>query len=182
MTAQYILYFVTGGREVYYAAVDTGTGRAWTAPTKDGAIRQAREAGLESFIEKSISRNELLRSLGIGGDLKIHEANIPTRAAPLPDHESQTPHPAPGAWFVAGGDHPTGSGLDENFSMPRLMRNTKRASRGNNAKSPFAGSQPISEELLNASKIDDDVLILPAAAAEKQRQAEVFRDGDAANL
>ena len=82
----------------FYAAIDRATGRVWTAPTKEVAHRQAQEAGLKTFTERVISKDNLLESLGI-------EHDQPMRVDPgTTSHErpAYVPPPSKTPWFIAG--------------------------------------------------------------------------------
>lgn len=173
------LYTVTGGRETYYAAVDWESGRVWTSPTKDGARRQATEAGVTTLKEIAITRDAFLREMGVS-DLKLR---TPTEAAPhhvpleYPRPKAQPTH-AEAPWFIpgAGDAGPTG----------KLPSRSKFSGRGNvkapKGKSPFT-SRPIISPV-SASGTDDNVVIVPAhgeapvsPAAFSQTPPSPFVDG-----
>src|SRR5471032_2064923 len=102
METHCLLYTVTGGREVFYAAVDRETDRVWTSPTKEGAQRQAQDAGLDNFTERTITKEALLASMGVADD---HHLSLHSDRTERPPRE-ETPEPkSPAPWFVAGEGH-----------------------------------------------------------------------------
>jgi hypothetical protein len=158
MGEQYFLYTVTGLREPFYAAVDHDTGRAWTAPTKDGAIRQAREAGIEGFIEQTITREKFLRSLGIESEPRprIHRD-------PSPHHDPTPPAPEaapPGTWFVAGDDAVDDDSNGKMLSIPARLKPVKKSKKPTPG-SPFA-ARPIGAPPEEGQEETDDLLIIPS--------------------
>jgi hypothetical protein len=159
MAEQYFLYTVTGLREPFYAAVDQETGRAWTAPTKDGAIRQASEAGIEGFIEQTITREKFLRSLGIEPSLapKIHRDSGVPRHDPTPVRPGATP---PGTWFIADEEAVDDDTNGKSLSIPPRLKASRKSAppRGG---SPFAG-RPIDAPSNKIEAAEDDFLMIPS--------------------
>jgi hypothetical protein len=153
MSKPYFIYTVTGGHEVYYAAVDRETGRVWTAPTKEVCHKQAREAGFDTFTERVISKENLLESLGIHDD---HAMRIEA-AKPAPIEKSP---PSRTPWFVAG----DGNADAPMPKLPRMssMKGSRKSGRGSAGRSPFAANEPIAPVGSKQEGTDDDVLIVPA--------------------
>jgi hypothetical protein len=172
MAEHYFIYTVTGGHEVFYAAVDRSTGRVWTAPTKEVAHRQARDAGLETFTERVISKDALLESLGIHNDRRA-----PVEPDRSPPREQDVSAASKTPWFVAG-DGTTDSETAQ--SLPRLpsLRGKGKSARGAKGKSPFAASQPIGAAAPGGEGTDD-MLIVPATD-HASGPATPFTDAEAA--
>ncbi|HET6246617.1 MAG TPA: hypothetical protein VFE47_02875 [Tepidisphaeraceae bacterium] len=158
MEEQYYLYTVTGLREPFYAAVDQTSGRAWTAPTKDGAIRQAREAGIEGFIEQTITREKFLRSLGIESGPRPRAAS---NTIPHPNPTPPSPSPASAtSWFVVDENAVDDDSNGKRVSIPRLSTSRRAKPRGGG--SPFAARPIGAPSDDNASGTPDDVIIIPS--------------------
>ena len=156
MSDHYFIYTVTGGHEVFYAVVERATGRVWTAPTKEVAHRQAREAGLTTFTERIIAKDALLESLGIHNDHRLRiDPKKPPRREPDPPPSSKTP------WFVAGEGGAEGTGPQKVPQLPS-MKGRKKAGRLGKGQNPFAASKPIGAPGPNSQGADDDMLIVPA--------------------
>ena len=169
MPREYILYTVRGMRELYYAAVDWGSGQVWTAPTRDVADRLAREAGFDSCKEEVISKDDLMRSLGFGRTMKLRPPDdekpktaLFTDHEPAPDETTAKPG-SPAPWFVPGSGQ-VELGAAERFpQMPRISKPGKKSVRGGNQGSPFAASRPIVPGSTGGEDADDDVLIVPSS-------------------
>jgi hypothetical protein len=182
MAKEYVLYTVQGVRELYYAAIDWETGKVWTAPTKDVARRMAREAGLTVCTEETISKDDLMRSLGFGRTLKLRpsdEAEKPHTAL-FTDHEPPSDAPAakpgsPSAWFVpASGEVELGAA--ERFpQLPKTSKHGKKSPKGGNKGSPFAASRPIAPGAVGDGENSDDVLIVPSSDLP-ERPKSAFSD------
>ena len=134
MEEQYFLYTVTGLREPFYAAVDHDTGRAWTSPTKDGAIRQGREAGIENFLERTITREKFLRSLGIENDPQPRIHHDTTHIEPAKKPAS----PAP--WFTVDANAVDDDSNGKAVSFPPRLKSNRKSAAPKGG-SPFAASQ-----------------------------------------
>src|SRR6185437_10251490 len=122
MASHCLLYTVTGGREVFYAAVDRETDRVWTSPTKEGAQRQAQDAGMDNFTERMISKDALLESLGVADDHHLRDGHNRTERPP----REVAPAPkSPAPWFVAGEGHDGAAPAAQNFPLPRRLKGGK---------------------------------------------------------
>ncbi len=134
MASHFLLYTVTGGREVFYAAVDRETERVWTSPTKEGALRQAQDAGMgDNFTERMISKSAFLESMGVVEDHHSlrpadHQEHVPREEAPK----------SPTSWFAPGEGHV--EPMKGSAPLPRRLKSGKKPLKG---KSPFA-ARPIS--------------------------------------
>lgn len=171
MSKHYFIYTVTGGHEVFYAAVDRDTDRVWTAPTKEVAHRQAQEAGLETFTERLISKDALLQSLGIDSERRLAiDPEQSRRREPDPPPPSKTP------WFVAGEGSEDAPDAPQKFPRLPAMGGRRKSRRMKGGKSPFAANQPIAP----AAPRGDDVLIVPTAADHAPMAPTPFSDKPAA--
>jgi len=167
----FVLYTVTGQRELHYAAVDHETGRVWTAPNKEGAIRQAQDAGLEGFTEKTTSHERLMREMGLGGNLRLGNAS-PQVGRPEKPPTRRPARPAPMPWFVPGAGDDLASTTPSPIPRPpgrgkKPVHN--KGGRSRKGASPFAGSAPIDQPT-------DDVLIVPSEHEENGKAP--FADGE----
>ena len=158
-----LLYTVTCRREPFYAVVEPGSGRVWTAPTKDGAMRQARDAGITEFTERTITRENFLRSLGITDEPPVRARSEPEshqQPAPAPDPSS------PGSWFVAGAGGLDADSFSQDFSMPRSFRSGKKSGKSPKG-SPFgAGAIAPPTRPFEIAMDDEDILIVPSSQRE----------------
>ncbi len=177
MSKPFILYTVSGPREPYYAAVDWETGRLWTSPTPDGAVRQARDAGLMDFTEQNISRDMLLKKLGVGSAPAITPSRESDwnrmKEADAARKSRKTAPPTSSQWFVPGDGF---AGADVCPPTPLNARSRGRAKKPNRAAktgSPFAGSQPIDPSASDA----EDILIVPSADHDPT-PPKLFADGE----
>jgi hypothetical protein len=174
MNEQYFLYTVTGLREPFYAAVDLETGRAWTSPTKDGALRQAKDAGIEGLVERTITRERFLRSLGIENEPAMRIDRHSGQAADSTQRQSK---PSAGSWFVPGENAARDGGGPVSFPIPRRLKPGKKQ-KLKKGQSPFAG-RPIAPPIVGGGNApDDDVMIVPSS--DERPAATPFNDESSA--
>ncbi|HEY2573839.1 MAG TPA: hypothetical protein VGH65_07210, partial [Verrucomicrobiaceae bacterium] len=132
----------------------------------DGAIRQARDAGITDFVEQTITREKFLRSLGIEVDPRTRVHHDPPPETPA---VPETPPAAiPGAWFVpmAGGEARAGT----NQYAPSTKPIKQWPSTPPKPATPFAASAPIPLPGDEAIAPPDDVLILPSTQKSKRKK------------
>lgn len=177
MSAFFTLYTVHSERDVYYAAVESETGRVWTAPNKEGAVQQARQAGLTRYVEKAITRHDLPRVLGFD---RPHLHRPPREESPAhPAAPAPPPRGSPAAWFVPGDGSAVERPADVRFPQTPAPLRKGAAARQKKSASPFAAR---SEIPIPSSSATDDAgpLILPRPAAPLSQNP--FSDQPAARV